>query len=114
MLSHVPAVADRPDHKAGAAYDVAGGEDTVQAGHHGAEIDRHGTPAADLEVGSAEQGRQIFRVETERLDHEIRFQRIPGTIDHLRRLPAAGVGHAEVDAVGANIGDDAVLAFKSF
>ena len=94
-FGRVAPVAHAPDHERGAAHDVAAREHALQRRHHGLPVDPHGAPAGHRELGLAEQRRQIFRIEAQRLDHEVGLDREARAGDRLRPLPAARVRRAK-------------------
>ena len=105
MLGHVAPVADRPDDKACAPHDVAGGEDAVQAGHHRLVIDAQRAPASDGQVVRAEQLGQFLRVIAQRLDHQVRLQAVLAARVRLGRAAARCVGLAQAHLRHLDAGD---------
>src|SRR3546814_19043432 len=71
MVRDVGAVANAPDHQAGAAYDITGGENARQAGHHRLLVDAQRAPAGDAEFGRAEELRQVLGTESQSLDEPV-------------------------------------------
>ena len=71
-------------------------------GHHGVPVDPDRAPAADLERGLAEQGRQVLRIEAQRLDDQIGLDAEGRAGLDLGRLATGGIGRAQPHPVRAN------------
>jgi len=64
----IAAILDAPDDQRSTAHNVAASKHAIDGGHHRVPIDLDGSPARDLKLRLIEESRQVFRIETQRLD----------------------------------------------